>query len=100
MLALIILAPLGLIIPGYLKAGPAWGEWGAEEIRKLVGYIPVGIAKLPSLWNAPMPDYAFKASKGSSVLHLSTAYIISAIAGVLAAAGIIYLIGKLLIKKD
>ena len=57
---LIVLSPLGLLLPEYFKAGSAWGEWGADEMHKLVGYVPKGLEKLSSLWNAPMPDYAFK----------------------------------------
>ena len=57
---LIILTPIGLIIPEHFKAGSAWGEWGAEEIQKFIGYVPNGLEKLSSLWNAPIPDYAFK----------------------------------------
>lgn len=28
---LIILVPIGLILPAYFKAGPAWGEWTAAD---------------------------------------------------------------------
>jgi len=97
---LVILSPLGLILPAHFKAGGAWGEWGADEMQKLVGYVPEGLAKLSSLWGAPMPDYAFKGWEEKGLSHLSFAYIISAILGI----GIIVLvmigIGKLLSKKD
>ena len=97
--ALIALSPLGLILPERFKAGSAWGEWGAGEMQKLVGYIPQGLEKLSSLWNAPMPDYAFKGWEKGGRPHLSFAYMISAIAGI----GIIILIviglGKLFTKK-
>ena len=43
---LIVLSPLGLILPDHFKAGSAWGEWGADEMQKLVGYIPKGLEKL------------------------------------------------------
>ncbi len=97
---LVILSPLGLILPAHFKAGGAWGEWGADEMQKLVGYVPKGLAKFSSLWSAPMPDYAFKGWEEKGLSHLSFAYIISAIVGI----GIIVLvmigIGKLLSKKD
>jgi len=96
---LIILSPLGLLLPEHFKAGSAWGEWGADEMQKLVGYVPKGLEKLSSLWNAPMPDYAFKGSEERGLPQLSFAYIMSAIIGI----GIIVLvmvgIGKLLAKK-
>ena len=97
---LVILSPLGLILPAHFKAGGAWGEWGADEMQKLVGYVPKGLAKLSSLWSAPMPDYVFKGWEEKGLSHLSLAYIISAILGI----GIIVLvmigIGRLLSKKD
>ena len=96
---LIILSPIGLILPEHFKAGSAWGEWGADEMQKLVGHIPKGLEKLSGLWNAPMPDYAFKGWEDKGLPHLSFAYIMSAIVGI----GIIVLvsmgIGKLLAKK-
>lgn len=95
MAVLAILTPIGLMIPQHFKAGAAWGEWGTEEMQKLVGYIPQGLARLSSLWNAPMPDYVLKACEKNS----GVSYIISAIAGILATAGIVYLIGKILIKR-
>ncbi len=99
MAVLIILSPLGLILPEHFKAGAAWGEWGTDEMQKLVGYIPQGLEKLSSLWNAPLPDYAFKGWEEKGLPHLSFAYVISAIVGI----GIITLavmgIGKLLARK-
>ncbi len=97
---LIILSPLGLILPGHFKAGAAWGEWGVEEMQKLVGYIPRGLAKLSSLWNAPIPDYTFKGWEGKGLSHLSFAYIISAVVGIIITVLVILLIGKILAKKD
>jgi hypothetical protein len=97
---LAILSPLGLLLPEHFKAGSAWGEWGPEEIKELVGYIPKGLEKLASFWTAPIPDYAFKGWEEKSLQHLSLAYIISAISGVAAVAGLVYLIGKIVAKKD
>ena len=97
---LIVLYRLGLILPEHFKAGSAWGEWGVDEMQKLVGYIPRGLEKLSSLCNAPLPDYAFKGLEEKGLQYLSVAYIVSAIVGI----GIIILvvmgIGKLLTRKD
>jgi hypothetical protein len=91
---LIVLSPLGLILPDRFKAGSAWGEWGADEM------VPQGLKKLSELWNSPMPDYAFKGWEEKGLQYLSVAYIVSAIVGI----GIIILvvmgIGKLLTRKD
>ncbi len=96
---LIVLSPLGLLLPEHFKAGSAWGEWGADEMQKLVGYVPKGLEKLSSLWNAPMPDYAFKGWEEKGLSHLSFAYIMSAIVGIGIIVLVIMGIGKLLAKK-
>jgi cobalt/nickel transport system permease protein len=54
---ILLLAPLGVILPGIFGAGAAWGEWGAEELRSMFGYVPHGIAKGMDVWKAPLPDY-------------------------------------------
>jgi hypothetical protein len=99
MAILIILSPIGLILPQHFKAGSAWGEWGVDEMQKLVGYIPQGFKKLSNLWNAPMPDYAFKGWEEKGVSHLSFAYVISAIIGIGITVLVVIGIGKLLTKK-
>jgi cobalt/nickel transport protein len=97
--ALIVLSPLGLLIPEYFKAGAAWGEWGMDEIKKLVGYVPRGLEKLAPLWNAPIPDYAFRGWEEKGLSHLSLAYIISAVAGMAVTVSAAFVIGKLLARK-
>ena len=96
---LIVLSPLGLIMPERFKAGAAWGEWGADEVQVLVGYIPNGLAKLSTLWNAPVPDYAFKGWEEKGLSHLSFAYIISAIVGIALVSIAAWFIGKTLARK-
>ena len=97
---LILLSPVGLLLPEHFKTGAAWGEWGIDEIKRLVGYVPKGLEKLAPLWNAPLPDYAFKGWEGKGLSHLSLAYIISAVVGIAATVGASLLVGKLLAKKD
>jgi hypothetical protein len=97
---LIVLSPIGIILPEHFKAGSAWGEWGADEMQKLVGYVPQGLKKLSDLWNAPMPDYAFKGWEEKGLHYLSFAYIVSAIVGILIIILVVFGIGKLLAKKD
>ena len=96
---LILLSPLGLFLPEHFQAGDAWGEWGTDTIKELAGYIPQGLEKLSSIWNAPMPDYAFKGWEEKGLFSLSFAYIISALIGIIAVALIVLLIGKMLSKK-
>jgi len=84
--ALMIASPLGLV-----AAGIAWGEWGAEdfqdpqvreEIDQASGNVPPpaevpqGMARLATVWTAPMPDYAPAFLKDESV-----GYVLSAMVG-------------------
>ena len=96
---LIVLSPLGLLLPEYFKAGEAWGEWSGEKVKELVGYIPQGLEKLSSLWIAPLPDYTLKGSEGKGLLQISFTYIISAVIGVMIIISIMFIIGKILSRK-
>lgn len=93
-LILIILSPLGLILPERFRAGAAWGEWGADEIRKLLGYVPAGFSRLASLWNAPMSEYTING------WNARAAYVVSAAAGILIIAGVIFIIGRFIKRGD
>ena len=65
---LLVLTPLGL-----LAGGTAWGEWSASEMadpaarqaiaaaslhHALPATPPIGLARLATVWTAPLPDYA------------------------------------------
>jgi hypothetical protein len=94
LILLIILAPLGL-----LAAGETFGEWGSEELKEKLGFVPQGLEKLSGIWNAPMPDYAFPGGEGSEPKTLSAAaYILSAIIGVVVCGGLLYFVGKKVAK--
>lgn len=97
---LVVLSPLGLLLPEHFKAGSAWGEWGANEIRELVGYIPKGLEKLSRLWSAPIPDYAFKGWEERFRVSLSLAYVFSAAIGVVICVVVVFILGKFLSKKN
>jgi len=97
--ALILLSPLGLMLPKYFKAGDAWGEWGSESVKELVGYIPQGLKKLSRLWSAPLPDYSLGGWEEKGLPHLSLAYIVSAVVGVAVIVVAVLLIGRMLAKK-
>ena len=97
---LVILSPLGLILPAKFNAGSAWGEWSADELHNRVGYTPSGISKAENLWKAPMPDYAFKNQESSPLHTLSISYIISAVVGISLITGITFLLSRILIKRE
>ncbi|MCH5138573.1 cobalt transporter CbiM [Clostridiaceae bacterium UIB06] len=70
LIAMIVLSPIGL-----LATGTAWGEWGTDEIKDIVGYVPNAFEHGFN-FNAIMPDY----SVGG--MNEVIGYIISAVAGV------------------
>lgn len=92
---LIILAPLGL-----LAVGDTFGEWGSEEVKEKLGFVPQGLEKLSGLWSAPLPDYAFPGGEASESMNMSViAYILSAVLGVVISGGMLYFIGKKVAKN-
>jgi cobalt/nickel transport system permease protein/cobalt/nickel transport protein len=93
LVALIILAPLGL-----LAVGETFGEWDPEEVKEKLGFVPTGLEQLSSLWSAPLPDYAFPGA-GDSMTVASAAYILSAVLGVVICGGLLYFVGKRIAKE-
>ena len=96
---LVLLTPLGLVLPALFGAKGAWGEWGADQFEKIMGYVPEGMRRLAGSWKAPMPDYAVP-GQGQGLAHGGFGYILSGVAGVAAVAGLTYLLTKLLVRKD
>jgi cobalt/nickel transport protein len=97
---LILLSPIGLILPEKFEAGTAWGEWGLDEIEQQLGFVPEGMEQSAETWSAPMPDYAFKNQEEAPISVQSISYIISGIIGVAIVAAISLIIGKLLAKRE
>lgn len=97
---LIGLSPLGLIIPARFGAGSAWGEWSAEELDALVGYLPKGMSGLADLWHAPMPDYAMRGQDSAPLHALGVSYILSAVIGAAIVVGLTMLLGRILARRE
>jgi len=100
LILLVLLSPLGLILPEVLRSGPAWGEWSLEEIEKMIGFIPEGLKKWTGLWSAPLPDYNLGEWEKKGLFHSSLGYILSGFLGVGAVVAVTLLLGKFLGKKD
>lgn len=94
-----LLSPIGLILPARFKAGNAWGEWGAETLEKLLGYVPEGLKRYADLWRAPIPGYNLGGEEASAGLQ-ALFYIISGLLGMLVVALVVYGISKLLAKHE
>jgi hypothetical protein len=97
---LIVLAILIIAVPvGLLAVGTAYGEWGAEELQQLVGFVPAGLASVSGLWAAPIPDYALP-RLGDAFFGRSLGYWLSAVIGVILCAGVVILIGRVLTRNN
>ncbi len=84
LLGLVVATPLGL-----LASGAVWGEWGSDEIKNQVGFVPQGMKSLESFWSGLLAGYNLSGFDGFFLK--SVGYIISAIVGV----ALIFLIFKL-----
>ena len=91
LLILVILVPLGII-----ASGTAYGEWGADELQSLIGYVPAGFASLNNLYHAPIPDYG--TDWANSFIGQSLGYYVAAIMGVGLLGVLFFLIGRQLTK--
>ena len=92
-----LISPIGIILPEKFKAGDAWGEWGPDKIKEMLGYVPTGLEKLSGLWNSPLPDYGF--GEGSAPAAQYIGYIVSGLLGVALAGLIVILLSKILLKN-
>lgn len=87
LLVLCIVSPIGILLPMFFNANDAWGEWSAQTVKELVGYVPEGLAKYSDLWKAPITDYTLSTTD-KLVVHQSGYYIISGILG----ATVVYIV--------
>lgn len=55
LLITVILTPLGL-----LAQGGAWGEWSAQELKAMLGFVPLSIQENSPLLHVIFPDYEIK----------------------------------------
>ena len=89
-----LLSPVGLYFPEIMKAGGAWGEWGVEEVRRLIGYAPREMERSADAWKAPLPDYALPGRETAPLRHRSLGYVVSALAGAAACGGVAYFVAR------
>lgn len=104
LVVLALLTPLGLYLPEKLRAGDAWGEWSADDLGRMISYVPQGLQRVvkhvESAWRAPLPDYALPAQESAPLAARSITYVASALLG-LALLGLAVLgLRSLLARKE
>jgi cobalt/nickel transport protein len=98
LLLLCLITPIGILLPMFFNAGDAWGEWSAQTLKELIGYVPHGLVKYSDLWKAPLTDYSIN-SGDTSVVHQSGYYIVSGITGATVTYIVMILISKLIVRN-
>jgi len=88
LIALVILTPLGLF-----ATGVPWGEWGAQELGNIAGFIPSGMKAMGDLWKGVLPGYGVPGFDGHAAS--SALYIVSAAAGSAIIVFTVFLWGRL-----
>jgi len=95
----VLLSPLGVVLPALFNAKGAWGEWDLDEIEKIIGFVPEGMKRLARVWKAPLPDYAVP-GQSRGLAGESLGYILTAVIGVAVTAGAMYLLAKILSRRN
>jgi hypothetical protein len=93
-IALILLTPIGLLAPG-----SAWGEWGLDEIKSMVGYVPSGIKHFSDTIRVILPDYSIPGFD-KNFFQLSIGYIFSAVVGIAIIALVFFILSKIIGKPE
>lgn len=99
LLLLCLITPIGILLPMVFDAGDAWGEWSAQTVKELVGYVPQGLAKYSDVWKAPLTDYTIT-TDDKSVVHQSGYYIVSGIIGATVSYVVMLLISRLIVRNE
>lgn len=95
---LVVLSPLGIIVPYLIGSDGAWGEWGPDTLQKMLGYVPEGLRRTADFWKAPVPDYNLSPER-TSLVSQTGSYIVSALIGLALVAGITYVLSKVILRK-
>ena len=98
LLLLCLLTPVGILLPAFFNTGDAWGEWSAQTVKDLVGYIPPGLAKYSNVWKAPLTDYKINIAD-KSMVHQSGYYIVCGIIGATVTFIVMLIVTRLIVKN-
>jgi cobalt/nickel transport system permease protein len=87
--ALAVVAPLGLIAPGF-----AYGEGGTEDVKAAFGYVPAGLQELSGTFTAPLSGYnlplPFFAQADAPLWHAAIGYELAGMVGILLVGAVAY----------
>jgi cobalt/nickel transport system permease protein len=93
--AIAVVAPLGLIAPGF-----AYGEGSAKDVKAAFGYVPSGLQDLSGVFSAPLSGYnlplPFFSDASAPLWHAAIGYEITGMIGVLTVGGAVYALARIL----
>lgn len=94
-----IVAPLGLIAPGF-----AYGEGSTADVEAAFGYIPAGLHEFSTLFSAPLAGYniplPFFSHGHAALWQVAIGYEIAGMLGILLLGGLVYLLARLIRRPD
>ena len=92
---LAVIAPLGLIAPGF-----AYGEGSTRDVAAAFGYVPKGLSDLSGIFSAPLAAYniplPFFSDASAPLWHAGIGYEIAGILGVLMVGGLTMIVARLI----
>jgi hypothetical protein len=92
-----ILAPLGLIAPGF-----AFGEGSTEDLQQELGYVPEGLHQLSGAFSAPLADYnsplPFFSGADAPLWHAALGYELAGLIGMLLLGAVVWGLTSLLVR--
>jgi len=90
-----VIAPLGLIAPGF-----AYGEGSTEDVHAAFGFIPQGLQELSTVFSAPLAGYniplPFFSHANAELWHAAVGYQLTAIAGILLSGAVVVGLARLI----
>jgi cobalt/nickel transport system permease protein len=88
-----VLAPLGLIAPGF-----AYGEGSAEDVQAAFGYIPKGLQDVSSAFSAPLSGYTiplpFVSEADPALWQQAVGYEIAGLLGILTLGAVFWVVAR------
>ena len=95
LVALAVVAPLGLIAPGF-----AYGEGSVQDVKAAFGYVPQGLQELSGVFSAPLAGYdiplPFFSRANPQLWHAGVGYEITGIIGMLLCLAAIALLTRVI----
>ena len=93
--AMAVIAPLGLIAPGF-----AYGEGSAQDVETAFGYVPQGLQQLSGIFSAPLGGYnlplPFFDGANAPLWHAAIGYEITGVIGILVVGALALALARLL----